>query len=64
MTDASSEWRLIDTIATKLGAKPAALKKWRQRGVPYKWQVLIVQNARGRLDLSDFAGLLAKKAGA
>lgn len=38
----------IKAIAADMGAKPETVKKWRQRGVPYRWRLLILQEAEKR----------------
>jgi hypothetical protein len=37
--------QIIRETAIKLGAKPRAVAKWRQRGVPWKWRLLIAEEA-------------------
>lgn len=34
-------WREIERLALEKEAKPATIKKWRQRGVPWKWQAAL-----------------------
>lgn len=36
---------VIDGLAKELGASEAARKKWRQRGVPYRWREEIRERA-------------------
>ena len=36
-------WQLVDETGAQLGAEKAARLKWRQRGVPSKWRIDIVQ---------------------
>lgn len=33
------QWKQIEEAATQLGVGGWALKKWKQRGIPYKWHV-------------------------
>lgn len=52
-------WKLVDDIASELGAGEAARHKWRQRpaGVPPKWRIAISQELMRRgipVALSDF----------
>ncbi len=57
MPDLNLTWQLIDDTATELGAQQDARLKWRQRGVPPKWQIAIVQNLMARgvaIALADF----------
>jgi hypothetical protein len=39
-------WPLISKTALDKGANPMTVKKWRQRGVPYRWQI-VINDARG-----------------
>jgi hypothetical protein len=32
----------IEGRALELGARPAAIYKWRRRGIPYKWQLKLL----------------------
>jgi hypothetical protein len=50
-------WPLIVAAAIAEGAKPAAIKKWRRRGVPHKWRVPIVKKTGGAVTHDDFARL-------
>lgn len=36
---------LIDRLAEELGVTPVARKKWRQRGVPHRWRLPIIERA-------------------
>lgn len=38
----------IRTIALDLGAKPRTVTKWRERHVPWKWRLLIEDEAKRR----------------
>ena len=50
-----TNWPLIDLIAQRLGVKPDARRKWRQRGnVPHKWRLPIIMASGGNLSPSDF----------
>ena len=40
--------KTLEQIAAQLGAKPAAVLKWRQRQVPYRWRLLIEDEAKKR----------------
>ena len=46
--------RTIEKAALNLGVTQAALYKWRSRGVPYKYRVILVQRSNGQIKLSDF----------
>lgn len=39
---------IIDECAKALGASEAARKKWRQRGVPHRWRLPIIELAAAR----------------
>jgi hypothetical protein len=39
------DWPLIVRIAMAHGVRAGAIKKWRQRGVPYKWRLVIIAAA-------------------
>ena len=59
MIDNTLNWRLVDSTAAELGAKPEARAKWRQagRGVPAEWKIRITQALMTRgvpVALSDF----------
>lgn len=43
--DNNDAWQLINRLGADLGAKPAARLKWRQRGVPHKWRIPLLQAA-------------------
>lgn len=46
-------WQFIDQTAEKLGVGADARRKWRERGVPHKWRIPILeaaQKARRKLD--------------
>lgn len=48
MIEGMHESQTVDSIAAELGASEVARKKWRQRGVPYRWRYEILQIARVR----------------
>lgn len=57
MSDHTINWQLVDQVAIDLDAKQEARLKWRQRGVPAKWRILIAQELMRRgvpVALSDF----------
>ena len=41
-------WNLVTKVATDLGAGECAQRKWKQRGVPPKWQIEISQELMAR----------------
>jgi hypothetical protein len=62
MSETTLTWRIVDETAAELGAKKAALTKWRQRGVPAKWKIDITQTLMARgvpVALDDFDRLAA-----
>lgn len=57
MSQSTLNWKLVDDTATTIGAGKEARLKWRQRGVPPKWRILIAQELMRRgipVALSDF----------
>lgn len=38
----------LKAIALEMGAKPETVKKWRQRGVPYRWRLILLEEAAKR----------------
>jgi hypothetical protein len=62
MLDSTLNWRVVDEVATELGAKEHARAKWRQagRGVPADWKIKITQALLARgvpVSLADFERL-------
>jgi hypothetical protein len=45
MTKTTATWAIIDRIASELGILRETRKKWRQRGVPHRWRLPILQKA-------------------
>lgn len=43
--DALSQWTFIEKTALAHGAKEVALRKWRERGVPHRFRLPIMQAA-------------------
>lgn len=39
---------LLRELAKELGVTPAAMKKWRQRGVPHRWRLPLLRKAEER----------------
>lgn len=54
MNTTGTKWPLIAKLAEKHGASKAARAKWRSRGVPYKWRLILLSAAAGQLTPSDF----------
>jgi hypothetical protein len=45
----------IEKRALALGANRAAVYKWRERGVPPKWQILLIKESGGKIKPCDFS---------
>lgn len=56
--DPNETRRLVEELAKSLGASPAAVFKWRQRGVPHEWRIRIVEASNKMLTFADFETLL------
>lgn len=41
-------WELVDAVASDLGAKDEARRKWRGRGIPADWKIKIAQEMESR----------------
>lgn len=57
MAESTLTWKLVDDTGIELGAEQPGRLKWRQRGVPSKWRILIAQSLMARgiaVALSDF----------
>ena len=53
-------WKLVDDTAVELGVEKEARLKWRQRGVPSKWRIRILETLMQRsipISLADFETL-------
>lgn len=50
----SDKWPIIDALAAAKGATEAARAKWRRRGVPYRWQVRLIDESNGTITAKDF----------
>jgi len=44
----------IEDRALALGASAAAVYKWRERGVPSKWQIKLITESKGEIKPQDF----------
>lgn len=55
-------WKTIDRIGVRLGARSALRQQWRQCGVPVKWHLRIVGEARKDGLVVDLAGLRQRPA--
>jgi hypothetical protein len=47
-------WERIDTTAATLGVKYDARRKWKERGVPHRWRLPLIQASGGHLTANDF----------
>lgn len=45
----------IEKRALDLGANRAAVYKWRERGVPPKWQIKLIKESGGKIKPHDFS---------
>lgn len=60
-------WSFIETLALGAGHEPDAVRKWRQRGVPYRHRLALVKLAalEGKsLEESDFESPAQSRAAA
>lgn len=48
------KWQSIVEAARHLGASEVAIAKWRQRGVPYRWRLTIIEWSNGSIRSDDF----------
>ena len=53
MENPSETWSIIREIALSKGVTEEALRKWKARGVPGKWQLPIILASGGRLGPAD-----------
>lgn len=57
------DWKTVDEAAKGLGVADATRYKWRQRGVPAKWQISIIEKLSGEgksYTFDDFKALQLK----
>jgi len=55
--DPNETRRMVEELAESLGASRAAVFKWRSRGVPYEWQIRIVEASNKMLSFADIEAL-------
>lgn len=48
------KWHLIDSLAASRGVSAHARAKWRTRGIPYRWRLVLLQDSAGGLHVTDF----------
>ena len=41
--------------ALKLGARPGAIRQWFHRGIPYRWQIRLMEYFEGPVEIRDWA---------
>src|ERR1700747_1951714 len=41
--------------ALKLGARPGTIRQWFHRGIPYRWQIRLMEYFEGPVEISDWA---------
>ena len=54
-TEPKHSRELIELVAPTLGVKAAALKKWRQRGVPHRWRLPLMEKSDGKITADMFS---------
>ena len=42
-------WTLMERLARARGVNEHTLRKWRQRGVPYRWRLTLLTDSKGKL---------------
>jgi len=47
-------WAQMERLARERGVNEHTLRKWRQRGVPYRWRLTLLQASKGKLPLNAF----------
>ena len=55
---------IVDALAEKHGVSKEARRKWRERGVPSRWQIRFVNERPDALAFSDFAPAQSESSGA
>ena len=48
-------FKQLAEAAVKLGATPNAIRVWRQRGIPHRWQVKLMQHFDGAIAITDWS---------
>ncbi|PNE09848.1 MAG: hypothetical protein CR217_17715 [Beijerinckiaceae bacterium] len=53
-------WSLCDRVvqrraALKLGARPGTIRQWFHRGIPYRWQIRLMEYFEGPVEIRDWA---------
>jgi hypothetical protein len=48
------QWERIRALGAAEGATSEQMRKWRERGVPAKWQLLFITKSKGKLSVRDF----------
>jgi hypothetical protein len=48
-------FKQLAEAAIELGATPNAIRVWRQRGIPYRYQVKLMQHFNGALKIIDWS---------
>jgi len=47
-------WLTIRRLALAHGVKRATMKKWRRRGVPWKWRLVLTEETNGAIPPEAF----------
>lgn len=51
----------MERLARARGVNEHTLRKWRQRGVPYKWRLQLLTDSKGKLPLHSFDRIAPRK---
>jgi hypothetical protein len=51
----------IEDRALALGASAAAVYKWRERGIPSKWQIKLITESKGAIKPEHFGALKSER---
>jgi len=54
-------WTWMERLARARGVNEHTLRKWRQRGVPYKWRLQLLTDSKGKLPLHSFDRIAPRK---
>ena len=54
MDTKSDIWKTVSRIGLAHGLSHWAIRKWASRGVPTKWQIVIVKETGGVISFEDF----------